>query len=120
DFSIDLPIRTPSNFLWRQRSVLELPPLEQAKVRRFLEINNQYGEIFSSRSEVNDLVRSDATYIVMNWLPDLIEEGWTAKDLFDRTSGFVHSLRGRKLASLDGKQAIIEDGEVIRRMCSAA
>jgi hypothetical protein len=97
----------------------EQPDYIRDPAERFLAINDAASIVHMHQSDAQLL--GDTNSVMLTWLTDLIDYGWCVKNLFGAypylsPQGLVYQLRGRKIVSLDDKQAVLDDGEIVRRM----
>ena len=120
DFDLEASIDRPSNVIWRSRRISDMPPNERARWQRFSNINYEYGKIVSGQRGVDQSISYASAYVMMNWLTDIINEGWNASDVFGQlgSGGLIRALRGRKIVIIDENQAVFDDGDSYARIHS--
>jgi len=81
-----------------------------------MDINQAYAQFLMN--ETNPVLKQDCIDLVMGFMTDLVEGGWSAAELFgagDGTPGVVRQLRGRKVVNVTPQAVMLESGEAMAR-----
>ncbi len=110
------PMRMPS-----LGPISGLPEYAREPIERFASINWACTEFY--RIHTDPCLVTDLSDTIRHWLTDLIDFGWTSRDLFDDftempPSGLIYLLRGRKIVDLDDTRVVLNDGSLIERTLS--